>query len=473
MRVNTAEKKALIYTHEGAVAVFINPVDQLRRSVMSCMLWEGEHYEDGQAIAKRIQDATAEILKNKNGADTVANIAYEARTKMKLRHVPLLLLISLIKSKSENVRSVVAGAIAHVIQRPDEMGELIALYWKLNDGRKMLPAQMKKGLAAAFQKFDAYTLGKWNSDASAVKLRDVLFLTHAKPKDQAQAELWKKIVDKTLESPDTWEVALSGGADKKETFARLLAEEKLGALALLRNLRNMQQSGVDIDAIRKGLGSMKTERVLPFRFITAAKYAPQLEPQLEQAMFRCLADQEKLTGKTILIVDCSGSMHGQISAKSELDRLSAAAALAMLLREVCEYVAVYATAGNDGMRTHATMLVPPRRGFGLRDLLSYEQTSRKIGGGGIFLKQVIEFVRKEEKGTADRIIVISDEQDCDLVNKPSSAKPFGENNYFINVASYKNGIGYGDWVHIDGWSESVVDYIVQYEKVANLEAVGA
>ena len=95
MRTNVAEKKALIYTHGGAVAVFTNPVDQLRRSVMSCLLWEDEFYEDGQSIAKRIQETTAEILKQKNGADTVANIAYEARTKMKLRHVPLLLLFLL------------------------------------------------------------------------------------------------------------------------------------------------------------------------------------------------------------------------------------------------------------------------------------------------------------------------------------------------------------------------------------------
>lgn len=465
MRTNVAEKKALIYTHEGAVAVFVNPVDQLRRSVMSNMLFEGEYYEEGVSIAKRIQDTTAEILKQKDGADIVANIAFEARTKMKLRHVPLLLLVSLIRAKTEATRKVVAGAIAHVVQRPDEMGELISLYWKLNGKRAMLPHQVKLGLSAAFQKFDAYALGKWNSENSAVKLRDVLFLSHAKPKDQAQAELWKKIVDKTLESPDTWEVQLSGGADKKATFTRLLEEEKLGALALLRNLRNMQQSGVEIDTIRKGLSTMKTERVLPFRFITAAKYAPKLEPQLEQAMFGCLASQEKLTGKTILIVDCSTSMHGQISDKSELDRLSAAEALAMLLREVCEDVSVYATAGDDGQRIHATMLIPPRRGFGLRDLLSYEQTGRKIGGGGIFLKQVIEYVRNEEKGNADRIIVITDEQDCDLVNKPSSAKPFGKNNYLINVASFKNGIGYGEWVHVDGWSESIIDYIQQYERL--------
>lgn len=467
MRTNVAEKQEALRTHEGAVAVRVNAVDQLRRSVMANMLFEGEFYEDGKSIAKRIQETTTEILKQKDGADLVANIAFEARTKMKLRHVPLLLLVSLIRSKTDAARKVVAGAIAHVIQRPDEMGELISLYWK--EKKQPLSAQMKKGIALAFQKFDAYALAKWNSDSSAIKLRDVLFMVHAKPKDQEQAEVFKQLTEKTLASPDTWEVALSGGANKKETFTRLLADGKLGALALLRNLRNMQQAGVAIEAIRDGLGAMKTERVLPFRFITAAKYAPQLEPQLESAMLRCLASQEKLTGKTVLIVDCSGSMHGQISAKSELDRLSAAAALAMLLREVCEDVSVYATAGSDFNRVHATMLIPPRHGFGLRDLLSYEQTARKIGGGGIFLKQVIEYVRKEEKGQADRIIVITDEQDCDLVNKPASAKPFGANNYLINVASFKNGIGYGEWVHIDGWSEAVVDFIQQYEQIVGVQ----
>lgn len=467
-RTNTASKKALIYTHEGAVAVSIDPVQQLRRSVMSCMLWENEFYEDGQSIADRIANTVKEVLKQKGGAEMVAGIACEARSKMKLRHVPLLLLVALIRAQTDAARAVVADTILNVIQRPDELGELLSLYWK--EKKQPLTAQMKKGLASAFRKFDAYALGKWNSDNSAVKLRDVLFLTHGKPQDEAQAEVWKKLADKTLESPDTWEVALSGGADKKETFARLLREASLGAMALLRNLRNMQEAGVDMGLIREGLSKMKTERVLPFRFITAAKYAPKLEPELEQAMIRCLASQTKLPGKTILIVDCSGSMHGQISAKSELDRLSAAAALAMLLREVCDEVAVYATAGDDAMRIHATMLVPPRHGFALRDLLSYNETSRKIGGGGIFLKQVIEYVREHEKGTADRIIVFTDEQDCDLVNKPASAKPFGKNNYLINVASAQNGIGYGPWTHIDGFSEAVVDYIAhseEFQSVAN------
>lgn len=59
----------------------------------------------------------------------------------------------------------------------------------------------------------------------------------------------------------------------------------------------------------------------------------------------------------------------------------------------------------------------------------------------------------------DRLIVITDEQSA----TPSGAPLNDAKGYFINVASYKNGIGYGPWNHIDGWSESIIDYIQEYE----------
>src|SRR5262249_2797739 len=156
---------------------------------------------------------------------------------------------------------------------------------------------------------------KYNRDG-AVKLRDVLFLCHARPADELQATTWEQLVDGTLPAPDTWEVALSGGGNKKDTFSRLIVEQKLGALALLRNLRNMVQAGVDPTLIRQALLTARTEWVLPFRFIAAARYAPQFEPELESAMFKNLAEQTRLAGDTILLVDVSGSMDHALSAKS-------------------------------------------------------------------------------------------------------------------------------------------------------------
>src|SRR6185369_15963525 len=133
-------------------------------------------------------------------------------------------------------------------------------------------------------------------------------LSHAKPRDAAQAGVWKKLIWGRLTTPDTWEVALSSGADKREAWERLLREQKVGALALLRNLRNMREAGVNEKLVINALREMKTDRVLPFRFIAAARHAPQHEPELEQAMFRSLKSQAPLRGTTALVVDTSPSM---------------------------------------------------------------------------------------------------------------------------------------------------------------------
>lgn len=439
MRTNVVERKPVITTHEGATAVRIPPVDQLRRSVMACMLFEDTFYEDGKSIADRIHSEVTEVLKLKNGADIVANIAFEARTKFKLRHAPLWLIIALIKARSW----VATGCIESCVQRPDEMAELLAMYWK--DGKKPLAAQLKKGLAAAFKKFDRYSLSKYANRDGQVKMRDVLFLVHAKPKDETQAALWKELAEDKLTAPDTWESNLSAGADKKKTFERLIAENQLGALALLRNLRNMQTAGVPDSTIRQALASMKTERVLPFRFISAAKYAPGLEPELESAMFRCLDGFPKLSGKTMLIVDNSGSMYGSpVSAKSEIDRSDAACALAMLLREVCQECQVLVFSGNSA-------IVPPRRGFALRDAIK-----RATEHGSTDTQAAL--LRAAREGY-DRCVVITDEQSHTSIGNPL----VGTKGYFINVATFQNGVGYHQWVHIDGWSEAIVDYIMQYE----------
>src|SRR6185369_14321181 len=134
--------------------------------------------------------------------------------------------------------------------------------------------------------------------------------------------------------------ALSGGGDKRESFERLLRENRLGALALLRNLRNMAESGVDETLVKSALRGLNTSRVLPFRFIAAARYAPQWEAELESAMYKRVETAPKLAGKTVLVVDVSGSMTAPLSARSEMQRTDAAYGLAILLREIAEELSV-------------------------------------------------------------------------------------------------------------------------------------
>jgi len=396
-------------------------------------LWESQFYEDGVEIAARIAELVPKVA-----PDKVATLAVEARTSMKLRHAPLLLVREMARHTTHRV--LVAETLDLVIQRADELSEFLAIYWAT--GRQPLSAQVKKGLAAAFRKFDAYALAKYDRE-NPVKLRDVLFLSHAKPRDEAQAALWKQLVEGELATPDTWEVALSGGADKREAFERLLRENKLGALAVLRNLRNMAESGVDEKLVKGALQSLNTSRVLPFRFIAAARYAPQWEAELESAMYKSVDSVPKLAGKTVLVVDISGSMTAALSARSEMQRTDAAYGLAILLREIAEELAVFSFSDR-------CVRVPARRGFALRDAIDASQPH-----GSTYLGRALEEIREPY----DRLIVITDEQSHDRVPDPQGQ------GYMINVASYKNGVGYGQWTHIDGWSESVIGYIRELESV--------
>ena len=421
-------------THEGAPARNISTELQLRRSVLACLLWENQFYEDGVEIAGRIAQLVPKVVPEK-----VAALAVEAREKMKLRHAPLLLVREMARHATH--RGFVADTLAQVIQRADELAEFVAIYWK--DGRVPLSAQVKKGLAAAFPKFDEYALAKYDR-GGPIKLRDVLFLAHAKPRNEAQAEVWKRLIAGELTAPDTWEVALSSGADKREAWERLLREQKLGALALLRNLRNMREVRVDESLVLAALGSMSTARVLPFRFLAAARYAPQWEEALEVAMLKCVAGQEKLPGKTIVLVDVSGSMTAPLSHRSEMQRTDAAYGLAVLLREIGEKVAVFSF-------SNSLVEVPARRGFALRDAIDTSQSH-----GATYLGKAVDRLNQNER--YDRLIVITDEQAHDTVPSPKGK------GYVINVASNKNGVGYGKWTHIDGWSESVVEYIRTLEQ---------
>jgi 60 kDa SS-A/Ro ribonucleoprotein len=468
--INTATRtaKTAIKTAEGGKAVNIGKALQLQRLLNACLLWEDNFYSDGESVANAMRALVREVP-----AEKVAELAIKAREEQKLRHAPLLIVYEMTLASKAH-RELVGETLARVIQRPDEITEFVAIYYKLGGGKRPLSKQVKKGLAAAFNKFGEYALAKYNRDKD-VKLADVLALVHPKPKDKEQGLLFAKLANKDhlpkktkyaafpvattyralaknfvgLQTPDTWEVALSAGADKKETFERLIAEDKLGGLAMIRNLRNMQEAGVSDAVIKKGLAQMNTERVLPFRFISAAKYAPKFEAHLEAAMFKCLEGFSKLKGKTVLLVDVSGSMDQKVGGKSDLQRVDAAVALAMLLREIGEDVVVYSFSDNE-------VLVPTRRGFGLAEAIKKSQHH-----SGTYLGRSLTAVARAE-GDADRVIVISDEQAHDNVSNPFHKT--GTKAYMLNVASERNGVGYKNgWNHIDGWSEACVDYILAEE----------
>lgn len=433
--LNLNRPKSNIKNHEGALVSHIKPDAQLSRSVMSCLLWESEFYENGISIADRIRGLVPKVA-----PETVAALAIQARSEMNLRHIPLLLVREMARHPSH--RPFVAKTLEAVIQRADELSEFLSIYWM--GGKEPIAKCVQRGLAKAFTKFNEYALAKYNRE-KAITLRDVLFLCHAKPKDDAQAALWKRLIADELTVPDTWEVELSKSQDKNASWSRLLSENKLGALALLRNLRNMTEAKVSGVAIREALGKSDVSRVLPFRFIAAARFAPHLEPELEACLFRNVSSMEKIKGDTIVLVDVSGSMNNVLSGKSDMLRLDAACGLAMVAREICESVRIFTFSDR-------LVEVPPRRGFALRDAVvkSQPHSSTNLGAALAHLPAY------------DRVIVITDEQSHDRVDGP---KGIG---YMINVASAKNGVGYGKWNHLDGFSEAIIRYIIEHEKSQGL-----
>ncbi len=471
-QLNVATRPAPIFTHAGAPAVRITPLQELIRLTMSCLLWEDNFHEGGKTVAARIQE-----LVHKVTLEQAAGVAIEARNNMKLRHVPLLIVREMARHpRLKDNPKLVSETIARVIQRADELTEFMAIYWK--DKKQPLSKQIKLGLAKAFAKFNEYELAKYNRNKD-IKLRDVLFLCHSKPADVVDGERWdkaaraayaaqpgaarKRILIQTghangftegellygkliydqLATPDTWEVELSANGNSKEAWQRLLAENKLGDLAFLRNLRNMLQQSVPTEFIVASGDDRRWGRVLPFRFIAAARVVPQLEPHLERWMFKCLEGSEKLPGRTVLAIDVSGSMRDSLSAKSDLNRLDAAKALAMLLREVCEDITVVRFNAN-------AEIVPARRGFALGDVIG-------DAGGGTDIGNTVAAINS--KIPHDRLIVLTDEQSSTRV--PAPIVKFA---YMINVAANRHGVGYGPWLHIDGFSEAIVDYIQRYEK---------
>jgi hypothetical protein len=408
------------------------------------MLWEDSFYEKGSNIAERIYQ-----LALTRPADEVAALAREARGAFHLRHVPLVLLSAL--SVVGKGSSIVSDAVRDVLQRADEPAELLQVMARLTGQknlRKVLTHGVRRGIAQAMNKFDTYQLAKYDRDAD-VRLRDVALLTHPRGIDRGAVsqevnESILRIVQKEkLPAPDTWEVALSGGADKCEAFTRLIREGKLPYLALLRNLRNMVQANVDMDLVREAIVVRRgARRVLPFRYIAAARAAPAFEPELDIAMQAAVAEMPVPDGETTILVDVSGSMDQPLSGKSDLTRMDAAAALGVLWpgkRRIFTF--------SDEVKE-----VAPRRGMAGIEAIKLSQPQQRT-----FLGRALVQL---DPPMDHRLIVITDEQSHDPVPQPAA----GSKAYLINVASNMHGVGYGNWTHLDGFSEHVIRWILEQEK---------
>lgn len=257
--------------------------------------------------------------------DFVAKAAIYARTQFGMRSITHILASELAKYIGGESAKNFYNAIVY---RPDDITEIIA-YHKANNGK--LSASMKKGLALSFNKFDKYQLAKYKCEGKNISLLDAARIVHPKPTEKNEEAL--SLLSKgELKSFDTWESELSkaGEADinekdqfKKDVWVRLIKEKKIGYFALLRNLRNILEQAPEI--IDEALTMLCDEKlikkslVLPFRFTTAYQElqknggSSNVLRAINRAVDISLNNVPKFNGKTLVVLDVSGSMAGKPS----------------------------------------------------------------------------------------------------------------------------------------------------------------
>jgi len=364
----------------------------------------------------------------------VARLAVYAREQMYLRSVPLVLAVEL--ARQHRGDNLVSRLVARVVQRPDEITELLAFYAQANErtGVKTLnrlSKQLQKGLALSFNRFDGYQLAKYDREG-AVRLRDALFLVHPAAKNAEQQTLFDQLVAGTLPTPYTWETELSALGQQafaskearamafRQKWEELLRSGRLGYMALLRNLRNILETDVSAEAVVEVCATLADRQAvarskqLPFRFLAAYREVKALQgghvsavlTALEDAIAHSAANLRGFGPETRVVVACdvSGSMQQPVSSRSKVQLYDVGLVLGMLLQSRCQHV----TAGMFG-NTWKRLSLP--RGPVLRNVDEFYRREGEVGystNGHLVVQDL-----RTRREVADKVMVFTD---CQLWN---------------------------------------------------------
>ncbi|MFF4498989.1 TROVE domain-containing protein [Streptomyces sp. NPDC001401] len=367
--------------------------------------------------------------------------------------------------------------VASVLQRPDEPGELLA-YWTAMYGRSV-PKPVKRGIADAVRRlYSGKSLLKYDTASKGYRFGDILNLVHAAPDPDKpwQGELFQYALDRR-HNPDTavppasnrvlaahrelmslpvarrravvtsrggakrlaeagmtWEALagwLQGPMDKAAWEAVI---PSMGSMALVRNLRNFDQAGVSdkvaaqVAAKISDPAEVARSRQFPFRYLAAYQHAPSLRWSypLEQALGHSLANVPALPGRTLILVDRSGSMWAPLSDRSELNRADAAAIFgtALALRAAEADLVEFGTTSRRLSFDEGESVLKILGRFG--DLGGTDTTSA---------------IRAHYRGQ-DRVLIVTDEQYAySHHGDPTEQVPANVPVYTWNLAGYRAGHG--------------------------------
>jgi hypothetical protein len=355
------------------------------------------------------------------------------------------------------------AVVRSVLQRADEPGEMLA-YYTSRYGRSV-PIAIKRGIADAivghkvrYPLYTEYTALKYDTPSHGWRFADVLEIVHPtgehpEVKGTKTATLFQWLMDRrhdrvdyvpldlemvalnkgfreriaikpdNLLNPDllkeagfTWEDALSLAGDRVPK-ARLWEAmiPTMGYMARLRNLRNFDEAGVsDTVALKVAAELADPEAVaksrqLPMRFLSAYRAAPSLRwgYALETALDLSLQNVPELKGRTLILVDTSGSMHSPFSKDGSLMRWDAATVFGLALARRAQSADLVSFSGGYwGSRENSSKDFPMRQGESLLKSLDRWQAGGYFIGGGT---DTAGAVQRHYAGH-DRVVILTDEQ---------------------------------------------------------------
>ena len=397
---------------EGAPAFSMSTESELISAVLTTYL-EDKFYESAKDASNRILSLAALI----NDKKFVAQLAVYARTVYNLRSISHLLTAYVAKSEDVVGQPWVRPFLRTVVVRPDDMAEIISLI-----GPKDLRSVAKRAFADVLESLNEYKISKYKMNGKKVNMKDIVRLCHPKHTDAID-----KLIHETLAPAETWEVKLtqSGQVDikdseerasvvkknKTESFRSLILEEKMGYMALMRNLRNilelLSNDNVVIDKVCSYLTNKKAienNKQMPYRYYTA--YNEVLESSsdrrvltaLEQAVTVACDNVPKFDGKTCIMIDTSGSMTWTTLSKNSVVYPYQVAALfaAIMFKENDSDIIQFDTYAN---------LLKLNPNDSVFTIMKQIQST----GGGTNIHKAFELVSKKY----DRIVIFSDCQTYD------------------------------------------------------------
>jgi len=451
-KFNVKKESSKVENFAGGEAMAHDKKSELVFAVLSTFL-ENKFYESGDQRLVRI----CELIKQ-NDPVFVAKLAVVARTEFNLRSVTHLLLGELAKNHKGD--DLVMRVIERCAIRPDDLTEIVAYIGK------PIPKQVKRGIRHALLQFNRYKLAKYKGEGKKVSLVDLFNIAHPNPQfaNKEQAKAWADLIGGTLKQEDTWENEVSA-KPTKETWESLVQNNKLGYMALIRNLNNLikYQVGDEVlNTVVKKLTNpeeIKKSKQLPFRFYTAYKNVEGnrlLSDAISEAMDIAVSNVPTFKGKTLIAIDGSGSMLGDAIEKAAI--FGATLLKANQNADCILYDNNYQTFQGSG-RTPVADLA--------------DRIISGANGGGTDTSLVFKYAKNQKY---DRILIITDNESWqdtfygnsgtqNVYNKYKKLSGSDPYVYAIDIQGYGTKDIEGAKVfHLCGWSNRLLDFIEQAEK---------